>query len=90
MKYSDEFKAKVLLTLGDSEDIKKMLDNGSEWLGRILDDSRQVSISPEEVIEACESLNLQQLYNRAKRQLALKELYREWSKMYREQHKMSI
>lgn len=86
MKYSNEFKEKVLHTFGDREDIKKMLDNGNEFLGRILDDSSYGNFSPEEIIEACESLNLQQLYNKAKRIKALKELYREWLKMYREQY----
>ena len=86
MQYSEEFKQKVLSTLGDSEDIKKMLDSGSEWLGRYLDDSSQGGLSPKEVVEACQSMNLQPLYQKAQRKLALQQLYGEWSDMYRNQN----
>ena len=82
MQYSEEFKKKVLSTLGNNDDIKKMLDSGSEWLGRYLDDASGGGLSPEEVIEACQSMNLRPLYQKAQRKLALQKLYIEWSEMY--------
>ena len=39
MRYPEEFKSKVLSTLGYSEEMKKRLDEGQEIVGRFLDDS---------------------------------------------------
>lgn len=86
MQYTEEFKQKVLSVYGDSEEIRKMLDSGNAFLGRYLDDARYGGISAKEVVEACESMNYQAIYQKAKRQLALEELYGEWSEMYRNQN----
>lgn len=86
MQYSEEFKQKVLSTLGASEEIKKMLDSGSEWLGRYLNDLSCGGLSPKEVVEACQSMNFQSLYQKAQKKLALQQLYSEWSDMYMNQH----
>lgn len=90
MQYSEEFKQKVLSTLENSEEMKKRLDEGQEIIGRYLDDSRYSSVSPKEIVEAIESNNLTGIYMKAKRQLAIEELYGEWCEMYRQQnnHKM--
>ena len=88
MQYSEEFKQKVLSALGDTEEMRKRLDEGQEIVGRYLDDSRYGGVSAKEVVEACESMNVQGIYQKAKRQLALEELYGEWSEMYRAQHGM--
>ena len=88
MQYSDEFKQKVLSTLGDSEEMRKRLDEGQEIVGRYLDDSRYGGISAKEIVEACEQMNYQGIYQKAKRQLALDELYGEWIEMYQNQNKM--
>lgn len=86
MQYTEEFKQKVLSVYGDSEEIRKMLDSGNAFLGRYLDDARYGGISAKEVVEACESMNYQAIYQKAKRQLALEALYGEWSEMYRNQN----
>lgn len=88
LQYSDEFKQKVLSTLGDSEEMRKRLDEGQEIVGRYLDDSRYGGISAKEIVEACEQMNYQGIYQKAKRQLALDALYGEWIEMYRNQNKM--
>ena len=86
MQYSEEFKQKVLSTLGDSEEMRKRLDEGQEIVGRYLDDSRYGGVSAKEIVEACESMNVQGIYQKAKRQMAIEELYGEWSALYRNQH----
>lgn len=86
MQYSEEFKQKVLSTIGDSEEMRKRLDEGQEIVGRYLDDSRYGGVSAKEIVEACESMNVQGIYQKAKRQMAIEELYGEWSELYRNQH----
>jgi hypothetical protein len=86
MQYSEEFKQKVLSTLGDSEEMRKRLDEGQEIVGRYLDNSRYGGVSAKEIVEACESMNVQGIYQKAKRQMAIEELYGEWSELYRNQH----
>ena len=77
MQYPEEFKQKVLSVYG-GKDIEKMLETGDEFLGRYLDDASEVSISAKEIVKAFESGNLQSIYQKAKRQAALEELYGEW------------
>ena len=84
MQYPEEFKQKILSTLGENEEMRKSLDEGEEIVGRYLYDSKS-SISPQEIIEACESSNIQGIYQKAKRQLAIEELYSEWLELYRSQ-----
>lgn len=85
MQYSEEFKQKVLSTLGDSEEMRKRLDEGQEIVGRYLEDSRYGGVSAKEIVEACESMNVQGIYQKAKRQIAIDELYGEWIKLYQNQ-----
>lgn len=85
MQYSEEFKQKVLATLGDSEEMRKRLDEGQEIVGRYLDDSRNSGVSAKEIVEACESMNVQGIYQKAKRQIAIDELYDEWIELYQNQ-----
>ena len=85
MQYSEEFKQKVLSTLGDSEEMRKRLDEGQEIVGRYLDDSRYGGVSAKEIVEACESMNVQGIYQKAKRQIAIDELYGEWIELYQNQ-----
>lgn len=90
MQYSEEFKQKVLSTLGDDEEMRKSLDEGQEFVGRILSDSCFGGVSSEEIVAACDSLNLQGIYIKAKRQLAIQQLYGEWLEMYRQQNNHGI
>lgn len=85
MNYSEEFKQKVLSTLGDSEEMKKRLDEGQEIVGRYLYDSGYGGVSAKEIVEACESMNVQGIYQKAKRQIAINELYDEWIELYQNQ-----
>ena len=85
MQYSEEFKQKVLSVCGESEEIKKMLETGNEFLGRYLDDARYNGVSAKEIVEACENMNLQGVYKKAKRQLALEQLYGEWCDLSKNQ-----
>lgn len=85
MQYSKEFKQKVLSTLGDSEEMRKRLDEGQEIVGRYLEDSRYGGVSAKEIVEACESMNVQGIYQKAKRQIAIDELYGEWIELYQNQ-----
>jgi len=85
MQYPEEFKEEVLKTLGDSEEMRRLLDIGHDIIGRYLDDSRHGSFSAEEIVAACESLNLQDLYQKAKKQVAIRKLYNEWSTLYHQQ-----
>ena len=86
MQYSEEFKQKVLSTLGDSKEMRKRLDEGQEIIGRYLDNSRYDGVSAKEIVEACESMNVQGIYQKARRQMAIEELYAEWVELYRNQH----
>lgn len=86
MQYSEEFKQKVLSTLGDSEEMRKRLDEGQEIVGRYLDDSRYSGVSSKEIVEAVESNNLAGIYMKAKKQLAVEQLYGEWCEMYHQQN----
>ena len=85
MQYSEEFKQKVLSTLGDSEEMRKRLDEGQEIVGRYLEDSRYGGVSAKEIVKACESMNVQGIYQKAKRQIAIDELYGEWIELYQNQ-----
>ena len=86
MQYSEEFKQKVLSTLGDNEEMRKRLDEGQEVVGRYLDNSRYAGVSAREIVEAVENKNLAEVYMKAKKQLAVEQLYTEWCEMYREQN----
>lgn len=88
MQYPKEFKAKVLSLLGDSYEMRKMLDNGQESVGRIICDfGFQGSVSAYEIVDACESMNLQEIYKKAKRQIELDNLYKEWLELANNQRR---
>ena len=84
--YSHIFKQKVLLLLGDSERLRTMLDNGNEFVGRLLYDASQHGVSSKEIVAACESMDLKEIYKKAKKQQAIEELYNEWYEMYSQQY----
>ena len=79
--YPEEFKQKVLTTLVDTPELRQRLDAGQEIVGRILDDSSYVGVTAEEIVAACESLNFGEIYKKAKRQIAIKQLYIEWKEI---------
>ena len=89
MKYSEEFKQKVLSVYGDSKDIRQMLESGDPSLGIDIENAiygRFGGVSAQEIVEACESKNYQALYEKSKRQLALSSLYYELWEMHQKQN----
>lgn len=90
MQYQENFKQKVQLLLGNNEKINSMLNSGNEMIGRYLDDYRQRKISPDDIITAIESNNLQPLYEEAQKLKLADELYGEWIDQYRNQNQMHM
>ena len=78
MQYSEEFKQKVLSLLGDDVQMRQRLDQGDMMVGRFLDDARQTHIPAQEIVTACETMNFQEIYQKAKKQVTLENLYSEW------------
>jgi hypothetical protein len=85
MEYPEEFKKRVLLIF-DGDEMRNRLEQGQEFVGRILDESCCDGVSLKEIVDAYESGNFEGLYQKAKRKLAIKELYSEWCQMHREQY----
>ena len=82
MEYQEDFKQRVSKALENNPNVNRLLDSNSEMVGRYLDDSRQERISPEEIVEAIESKNLEPLYNKAKNLMEIEALYDEWQNTY--------
>lgn len=82
MQYPEEFKQNVLSIFGDNKKMREMLDKGVEAVGWYLDNARYDSVSSKEIIEACESLNFQGIYQKAQRQIAIEKLYLQWAELF--------
>ncbi len=82
MNYPQSFKDKCKSVYPDSQFLHGALDIGSEIVGRFLDDSSRVNITPQEIIE---SVNLKKLQDKAKSVIARQELYSEWLVLYQQQ-----
>lgn len=82
MEYQEDFKQRVSKALENNPNVNRLLDSNSEMVGRYLEDSSQGRISPEEIVEAIESKNLEPLYNKAKNLMEIKALYDEWQNTY--------
>ena len=89
MNYSEEFK-KALLSYDNSDEIRRMLDEGDTFIGRMLDDSRMSNApTSEEIVKAFETAHrdnnpepLINLYKKAKKMLRANELYSQWAREY--------
>ena len=81
MQYPEMFKQKVLSVYNNSEEIKNLLDSGSPWIGRYLNDSSLRSIPAREIVTAIQSGNLQELLQRAQKLVELQDLYGEWHQL---------
>ncbi|MCB9980390.1 MAG: hypothetical protein H6863_04565 [Rhodospirillales bacterium] len=88
MKYPEEFKKAVLDVYPDSPDIQKHLENGDEFLGRYLDDSSHGGIAPSKIVELLEAGQSDELLAQAKDLLARKQLYAQWSDLYRQERNL--
>ena len=87
MRYSQEFKEKVLKYFKGKE-YEDMLESGSPWIGRYLDDSRR-DIDADKLVQAYESKDsnlMHELYLEAKKMVELTNLYLEWGEMYRNEN----
>ena len=88
MHYPEEFKKEVLSTFEGMSYIEEALNSGSDLLGWYLGYSCENSnISAEEIVKAIESEDLESLYNKAKKIIAIKSLYRQWEEMFDDQMK---
>lgn len=85
MQYTQEFKDRARKHI-NSKQFNNHLENGDECVGRYLFDSFQgEEISPEELVKAIDSNDvdkLNKLYNQAKKIVELKSLYHEWESFY--------
>ena len=76
--YSEDFKARVKDAFPDQDKMHEALDNGSELVGRYLDNSRGFSMKPEDIVKALEGGNQEKVLEVAKRADKLDKLYGEW------------
>jgi|GEM_PF-1314385 len=76
--YSADFIAKVKEVFPDWTDLHRLLDSGSEWVGRYLDDNRGFSMKPGDIVKALESGDQEKVLEAAKRAKKIDELYGEW------------
>lgn len=89
MEYNESFKQRVQQALNNPK-VDSLLSQNSEFVGRYLDDARQIKIDPRNVVAAIESKNLEPLYNEAKKLVEIDELYGEWIDQYRNQNQMHM
>lgn len=77
MQYTEEFKRKALSVLGDTPELRKELDEGIDITHRLVINQKAHDFTAMEIIKACESLNFQDLYKKAKIITAKDELFEE-------------
>ena len=82
MFYSEEFKARCKAIYPSCESLHKALEDGSEMVGRYLDDGYSNSLPLDTILNAS---SLEELQTQAKVEVIKNELYREWFNLYREQ-----
>jgi len=73
MEYTEKFKSKVRAIYGNQFD--SVLDSGSDFLGRYLDDASSGSVGVDEILLAT---SLEPLQKKARDIKARRELYYEW------------
>ena len=82
MFYPEDFKARVRKAYPDWQLIQEKLDNGSTFVGRLLDDNRSTGLSFETILSAT---SLEELQDKARAEKEKDDLYAEWSKLYLKQ-----
>lgn len=80
MKYSANFVKKVRLAFPNSKKIQEAAEQGSEFVGRYLDDNRDLSMSPEEIVTAYKQGREKDVLKAAKEAAERTKLYHEWKK----------
>lgn len=83
MHYPEEFKAKVKEVYPDWDQLHESLDKGSVIVGRMLDNSRSRNVPVSTILKAA---SLEELKKEAQSIKKKDELYRDWRKLYEEQH----
>ena len=79
MQYPKEFVEKCKAIYPDWKELHEGLANGSDFVGRYLDDSRYGVISTNEILKAT---SLEELQAKAHRAKAKEEIYGEWGTLY--------
>lgn len=82
MFYPKDFKARVKKAYPNWEELHQRLESGDVFVGRYLDDSSSTSLSLDTILNAT---SLEELQEKARLAQEKVELYREWSKLYKEQ-----
>lgn len=86
MKYPQEFIDKCKKVYPIFKDLHKHLEVGSEFVGRYLDDSREESISLDELLGFVNKNNIAGLVKKIEKCKEKNELYYEWDRLYDAQH----
>lgn len=82
MFYPEEFKARCKKAYPDNEVLHEKLEEGSEWVGRYLDDGADGKLPVDTILEAT---SLEELQALAQVEKEKRSLYAEWCGMYIEQ-----
>lgn len=75
MPYSKQFISKVKAVYPDNKEMHKMAEEGTYFLGRLLDDSQQGSIPVDTILLAT---SLESLQKQAMKLKVRKEVYADW------------
>lgn len=82
MRYPKGFIARVKAAIPDYEILNKALENGSDLVGRILDDNRSINLSPKQIASALRGCpNKQKVLKEVEMAARCEELYEEWGKL---------
>ena len=80
MNYPEEFRMKVRQVFPKSRELQRRMEDGDEFVGRLLDDASSETITPEWILA---TPNAEQIYDRARELKAKRDLYADWSAFYR-------
>ncbi|KKS28358.1 MAG: hypothetical protein UU89_C0038G0005 [Parcubacteria group bacterium GW2011_GWC2_42_11] len=82
VKYTPKFVEKVKAVYPERTEVHEAVERGSELVGRYLELSRNLSMSPAQIIEAFEQGREQDVLTAAKKADECAKLYAEWNKFY--------
>ena len=81
MKYPVPFKQDVKNAFPTNEHLLRALEEGSEIVGRILEDEGHWSPNPQKVVELFDQGRQQEVYEAAKQRALARLLYSYWKKL---------
>ena len=85
MKYPTEFAATVKSVFPDWSEMHEALDNGHEVVGRYLEEQigyADVNLYPGAIVAAFEHGEQHEIYEAAKRNLQIRQLYGQWEELH--------